>query len=201
MAGEIAGIVLAAGYSSRMGMFKPLLRLGSSTAMERAVMSLQGGGIAHIVVVTGHRAEEVRPLLERLGAREAHNPQPELGMFSSVLTGIAALPDSATATFILPVDTPLVKEGTIRELSRAYLSSRAAVVYPAFLGRRGHPPLIALSCFAGPLSPTLPGGLAAVLARQGNAIDLPVPDEGILWDMDTPEEYARMAAWAEREDE
>lgn len=199
MDGEITGIVLAAGYSSRMGTFKPLLPLGSATAVERAVMSLRNGGVYDIVVVTGHRAEELRPLLARLDAREAHNQQAELGMFSSVLAGVAALPDSATAIFVLPVDTPLVKASTVRDLSRAYLTSRTAVVYPTFRGKRGHPPLIALSCFSELLPPTLMGGLAAVLARQTNVIDLPVLDEGILWDMDTPEDYALMAAQAERE--
>jgi molybdenum cofactor cytidylyltransferase len=197
--GEIVGIVLAAGYSSRMGMFKPLLPLGSSTALERAIMSLRHGGVDEIVVVTGHRAEELRPLLDRLGTNEAHNPQPELGMFSSVLTGVAALPDSTAATFILPVDTPLVKASTIHTLRRAYLRSQAAVVYPIFGGKRGHPPLISLSCFALPLPPTLKGGLRALLARQTDVVDLPVPDEGVVLDMDTPEDYARMAALAERE--
>jgi molybdenum cofactor cytidylyltransferase len=199
LAEEIAGIVLAAGYSSRMGSFKPLLPLGSSTAMEMALMSLRSGGVEDVVVVTGHRAEELRPRLTSLGAREAQNQRPELGMFSSVLVGVAALPNSATAIFILPSDIPMVKPSTIRQLSQAYLTSRATVVYPTFRGERGHPPLIARSCFAEPLPPTLRGGLATMLARQANAIDRPVLDEGVLWDMDTPEEYTRMVAQAERE--
>jgi molybdenum cofactor cytidylyltransferase len=198
---EIAGIVLAAGYSSRMGRLKPLLPLGPSTALERAVTSLRRGGVADVVVVTGHRAEELRPHLARLGVREALNLRPELGMFSSVLAGIAALPASATAACILPADLPLVRPATVAALAAAYLGSDAVVVYPSFQGKRGHPPLVARSCFAASPSPTLAGGLATLLAGRDDALDVPVPDEGVLWDMDTPGEYDRMVARLGRDGE
>ncbi|MHB0876632.1 MAG: nucleotidyltransferase family protein [Anaerolineae bacterium] len=196
---EIAGIVLAAGFSSRMGTFKPLLPLGSSIALERAIASLRDGGVGDVVVVTGHRAEELRPHLARLGAREAFNRRPESGMFSSVLVGIDALADCATAAFILPADLPLVRPSTIRRLGETYLSRRVAVVYPSFHGKRGHPPLVARACFAESPPPTFPGGLATLLAQQADTVDVPVPDEGVLWDMDTPGEYDRMVARAKRE--
>jgi molybdenum cofactor cytidylyltransferase len=199
MDGEIAGIVLATGFSGRVGAFNPMLPLGSSTVIERAIASLQGGGVGDIVAVTGHRAEELRPRLARLGVREARNELPELGMFSSVLTGVAALRDAATAVFVLPVDIPIVKPSTIHQLADAYRESRPDVVYPIFRGKRGHPLLIARTCFAGPLSPTLPGGLSSVLSRQANRLYASVLDEAVLWGLDTPEEYARMAAWATRE--
>jgi molybdenum cofactor cytidylyltransferase len=190
----IAGIVLAAGFSSRMGMFKPLLPLGPSSVLERTVTRLRQGGVRDIVVVTGHRAAELRPLVAALGAREATNCQPDLGMLSSILIGVAALTETSLAAFVLPADMPMVKPSTIRLLSHVFISSGESVVRPTFRGRRGHPPLVSLACFDGSVSPQMEGGLGAVIAREKDVTDLPVLDEGILWDMDTPEEYSRMAA-------
>lgn len=190
----IAAIVLAAGFSNRMGRFKPLLPLGQATVLEWAVGSLLSGGIADVVVVAGHRAEDLWPYVDRLGCHLALNRRPELGMFSSVLTGMAALAADVGAAFILPVDVPLVRPDTIRLLAGAYLGSRASVLYPTYGGKRGHPPLVARHCFAEPLSPTLSGGLATVLAWRTDALDVPVADEGVLWDMDTQADYGRMLA-------
>jgi molybdenum cofactor cytidylyltransferase len=206
MAGDIAGIVLAAGFSSRMGAFKPLLPLGSLTVIERAIISLRNGGVGDIVIVTGHRAKDLRPYLEQIGVCEVYNPRFELGMFASVLAGVAALLPRAIAAFVLPADIPLVKPSTILQMTAEYKDVRPAVVFPTFRGKRGHPPLVSRACFDKTMAPEHEGGLAAVLAQQANIINVPVLDEGILWDIDTTEDYARMLAyveganaWSERE--
>lgn len=64
---KISGLILAAGFSSRMGRFKPLLPLGGSTATERAVKSLRDGGIEDVRVVVGWRTEELVPVLDQPG--------------------------------------------------------------------------------------------------------------------------------------
>ena len=66
---HLGALVLAAGYSSRMGRFKPLLPFGQSTVIESAIESLRTAGIGDITVVAGHRAKELQPLLNRLGVR------------------------------------------------------------------------------------------------------------------------------------
>lgn len=83
----IAAVVLAAGRSSRMRTFKPLLPLGSGSVIERVVRSVSRAGIGDIVVVTGHDSGHLAPVLGELGAREAYNPDWELGMFSSIRAG------------------------------------------------------------------------------------------------------------------
>lgn len=74
MAGAVTAVVLAAGYSSRMGEFKPLLPLGEVTVLERVVTLFHDAGISDVRVVTGHREADLKPRLERLGARAVANP-------------------------------------------------------------------------------------------------------------------------------
>jgi molybdenum cofactor cytidylyltransferase len=192
MPGNIAAIVLAAGLSSRMeGGFKPLLPLGESTVLERAVTLFQCSGVTDVRVVSGHRLEELLPVVTSLGCRLVANPAYLDGMFSSVTAGIAALGSNVTAFFVLPADLPLVRPTTINRLLTAAKNSTASVIYPVFMGMRGHPPLI-----AGRLSSELiawqgKGGLQGALANhERDALEVEVADEMILRDMDTPDDYA-----------
>jgi molybdenum cofactor cytidylyltransferase len=197
----IAAIVLAAGYSSRMGQFKPLLPIGHATALERVIDLFLATGIGEIHVVTGHHAEAIQPLLKRKGVHAIHNPHYAAGMYSSVAAGVGSLPDQAEACFVLPADMPLVRPRTIKLLAQAYESHPWPVIYPIFQGRRGHPPVICRSVLAETLHSDEPGGLRALLARQQQgAGEVAVIDEGIHLDLDTPADLARALALAECSD-
>ena len=135
-------LVLAAGSSERMGDFKPLMTLGGMTILERVVRLFQSAGIRRIHVVVGHRASELAPVIERLGARALVNARYHEGMFSSVCAGVAGLDGSTEAFFSLPVDIPLVRTTTLNELMRASPAGGSAICHPTFGKRRGHPPLI-----------------------------------------------------------
>lgn len=197
---RLAGLILAAGYSSRMGNFKPLLKLGGQTLLEWAVNLLRGAGAAEIGAVAGHRADELHPHLRRLDVRAMVNPHPEAGMFSSVVAGITAMAACrADALAILPVDIPLVRLHTLRRLVEAFTAGRGQLVHPVFLGRRGHPPLIgsehlpALAAWRGP------GGLRGWFEQQqSRCVDIAVADAGILADADTPEQLRQLEARLER---
>ncbi len=194
--GDIAALILAAGLSSRLGAFKPLLPLGSSTFIEEAVKRFRGAGIGDIWVVTGHRAAELTPVLERLKIRQVFNSDYRQGMSSSVRAGVAGLEPGIAAFFMLPVDIPLVAPDTIKSLLQAYRRGHARIVYPVFRGRRGHPPLISPACVID-LPADYDGGLRAFLSRyHSEALDLEVDDEAILLDCDTPEDYYRLQAYA-----
>lgn len=189
---NIAALVLAGGYSSRAQAFKPLLPLGNATMVERVISNFRRAGIDDISVVTGHRADELRPVLASLSVRCAHNAYYDEGMFSSVIAGLQALRRETTAFFLTPVDIPLVKSHTIRLLYRAYRSTKADIVYPVFQGQRGHPPLISTKLIPEILASRQTGGLRAVLRRhEGKATIMEVLDEGILLDADTPADYQR----------
>lgn len=186
-------MILAAGLSRRMGRFKPFLSLGESRTIQRVLGFFREAGVGDLLVVTGHRAEDVRQAVEPSGARCAENPDYHQGMFTSVLAGIRALPEGCRAFFIHPADIPLVKFQTVVRLMAALEDSTATIVYPAFQGRRGHPTLIRGRLGQKILEWSEAGGLRAFLRQHENqSFDLPVADEAVLWDLDTPGDYQRM---------
>ncbi|HWR41707.1 DVU_1551 family NTP transferase [Sporomusa sp.] len=190
---KIAGLIVAAGYSSRMGAFKPLLPLGGKTVIETAVNSLHHGGVTDVRVVVGHRAEELRPVLKRLNVRIIENPRYAEGMFSSIIAGLKTLAGEAEAFFLLPGDTPLIRRRSIKDMVQAYRKTGATVVYPVFNGHRGHPPLISAGCFESILSSDGAGGLRDILARfTTDTAEVELADQGVLLDIDSIEDYEKL---------
>lgn len=190
---ETSAIILAAGYSSRMGDLKPLLPLGKETVLERCVRLFREQGVTDVRVVLGHRAEDLVPLVGRLNARWIVNERFQDGMFTSVQAGVRTLEPDRKAFFILPVDIPLVRPSTVCDLLAAFGVSLADVAYPCFLGSRGHPPLITAKLCEPILSSDGIGGLRALLCSLPlREIEVEVADEYALADMNTPEQYRSM---------
>ena len=107
---KVAALILAAGYSSRMGNFKPLLPLSGHSVIEYVVTNFRAAGISDIRVVVGFRAQDMLPVLRGLAVKPVINSRYAEGMFSSVVAGFQALyDDGVEAALLLPVDTPLVK--------------------------------------------------------------------------------------------
>jgi molybdenum cofactor cytidylyltransferase len=190
---SFAAVVLGAGYSSRMGSLKPLLPLWGSPVITHGIAALREAGVEPVVVL-GNMAEEVRQILRPLRVRCVVNPEFPSGMYSSVVAGIRSLEGGVAACFVLPADMPAVRASTIIRLARAHGRTGAAVVYPVFRGSRGHPPLISARLFPEITSGSGEAGLERVLAaHEGQARELRVRDEGVLLDLDTPEDYRRVA--------
>ena len=191
----VAAVVLAAGFSERMGDFKPLMMLGGMTVLERVIRLFQAVGVGRIHVVIGHRAAELRPCIDRWGGRSVVNADYAQGMFSSVAAGMSSLDERAGSFFVLPVDIPLVRPATLRRLMEEFSGGAAGICHPTFQGRRGHPPLIDMR-FASVIAHwTEEGGLRALLERyDSEAVDVPVADEFILQDMDGPDDHRRLCA-------
>ncbi len=191
---KIAAVILAGGLSSRAPGFKPLLPLGDGTVISAVLDLFSEAGIDDIVVVTGYRSPELAPLLDRLRVRHVLNERYEEGMFSSVVMGVKSLRSETDAFFLLPADMPLVRRHTITTLRKAYARTEADVIYPVFQQRRGHPPLISARCCPAILAWDRPEGLRSLLARyEPTAKNVDVMDEGILIDLDTAEDYRRVA--------
>lgn len=197
---DVAALVLAAGTSSRMADWKPLLPLGGLTVLARAVGTFLEAGVTDVRVVVGFRAGEITPLVASLGAAAVQNPRYRAGMYSSVLAGVESLGPAVEAFFLLPGDHPLVKPRTVQRLLQAR-ESGAGIIYPCFRGQRGHPPLISTGYAEAIRAGEEPGGLRAVLARfEEDALEIHVADHGVLANLNTPADYERAAAYIARED-
>ena len=194
-----AALVLSAGCSERMRDFKPLMKLGGITILERVIRLFQSAGVSRIHVVAGHRASELTPLIGRWGARSVVNDRYAEGMFSSVTAGVSSLDETTASFFVLPVDVSLVRPATLSALLQAFPAGNDAICHPTFGGRRGHPPLIGGLHIRSILEWQEGGGLRALLSRlERHALDVAVVDEFIHQDMDHPEDYRRMADRLER---
>ena len=197
----ISAVVLSAGFSSRMARFKPLLPIGEKTVVERAVSLFREGGIDDVIVVVGHRAGEVRPVVASAGGRAVGNEDYAKGMFTSVKAGARSVSSKCRAFFVMPVDIPLVRPSTVKLLVRAYLENQGRIVYPVFDSRRGHPPLIPAPLAAAMVKSSAGDGLRGFLGEHDAlALDLPVPDRNILLDMDSPENYEEALRRVEQND-
>jgi molybdenum cofactor cytidylyltransferase len=193
---KISSIILSAGFSSRMGSFKPLLKFGDYTAIETIIKAHLNSGINDIVVVIGHRGDEVREALEEYKVKFVKNENYAQGMFSSVVSGLQAIEREAGAFLVQPVDIPLVKENTIKSLQSQYIHSDKGIIYPTFCGRKGHPPLIDCKYKQEILDSNGDGGLKRILEKyKDDAEYYPTFDEAVLKDMDTPEAYEILLAY------
>ncbi len=151
-------------------------------------------------VVVGQRADEITPVLDRLGVRWVFNADYQLGMFSSVLAGVRSFGADIDCFFVLPGDIALVNPETIQALLNAYNRDDPKIIYPRYDGRRGHPPLIPAAYLRQHLPSDYTGGLRALLGRyEHNAMDMDVMDENILLDCDTPSDYQALLERRSRE--
>nr|WP_320016359.1 NTP transferase domain-containing protein [uncultured Desulfobacter sp.] len=188
-----AALIPAAGLSSRMGRYKPLLPLGRTTMIGTVIGLFKTAGIKEIIVVTGHNHDRLAPAVEAAGARPLFNPDYALGMFSSIRTGVAGLPSGIEGFFLLPADIPAIRPATIGLICRKFEEAKDALIVAAFKDTTGHPPLIPAR-----LIPAITGAdpdtnLRQILfSDQRQIIQLPVYDRGILMDADTPEGYSQV---------
>lgn len=185
---NLGAVILAAGYSSRMGGFKPLMRLGGDSLVGHCLRLFAAAGVGRTVVVTGHRREEVEAELIRLGGEPLHNPEFARGMFSSVQAAVEQM-SGLDGFFMLPVDIPLVRPATLDLLMEAF--DATAVVYPCRHGVRGHPPLIPARLIPAIREHDGSDGLKRLL-EDFPGRDVQVWDDGVLMDADTPEDFTRL---------
>jgi len=200
MAAQLSAIILAAGFSSRMGAFKPLMTLEGRSLLEWTVAVFRRAEVGRISVIIGHRGEDVRAEAERLGVAWVRNPDPGQGMFSSVRLAAEAA-RGLDAFFMLPVDIPLVRPATVQTLLAVLdaLPDQAGrpVLYPTYGGQRGHPPLIPGALVPAILDHDGQGGLKALLERHPG-LDAPVWDRGVVLDADTGDDFAVLQRKARR---
>jgi putative nucleotidyltransferase with HDIG domain len=188
--GNIGAVILSAGRSARQNGFKPALAIGRDTALGHCMALFRKAGIEEVVVVLGHRKEELIPVVHDAGARSVINPDYESGMFSSVQAGVAELCGSMEAFFILPVDIPLVRGITLEIMAQRLEVKGVDAFVPAFNGWPGHPPLLRWPMRRAIAAHDGRRGLRGVLEKAETEW-VAVPDRHVLLDIDTPDLYEK----------
>jgi molybdenum cofactor cytidylyltransferase len=113
-------------------------------------------------------------------------------MLSSLQCGLRAFRETPDAVFVWPVDHPLVERDTVVAMITAFQRTDAPVVVPTHGGRRGHPVLFAARVIPELLAADPSLGARSVVHAHDDRLELPVPDPGVVADIDTPEDYARV---------
>ena len=189
---RFGAVIPAAGMSSRMKSFKPLLPFRDSTVIECTVEAVLRV-VSRAVVVLGNQADAVERVLKiRFGDRLTIVRNPDYrttDMLRSVQIGLDALQE-CDAFFLLPGDMPAVGSDTLKTLMQAF-DGRHMVIFPTCNHRKGHPPLIHSSLISAIRNYRGEGGLRAVF-RDVPQLSIELSDMGITADLDTPKDYAEI---------
>jgi molybdenum cofactor cytidylyltransferase len=187
---KFAAIIPAAGFSSRMGVFKPLLPIGQNLAIEKIINCFKQAGVTDIRVVVGFKRELLIPVLENLRVQIIINHNFQEEMYTSVQAGVRTLEDSVNAFFICPADYPLILCDTVTRLVSTYKDKSATVIYPTYNDKRGHPVLIGSSMRNLIMNNNPEGGLKTLLRKHARLFkEIPVDDPGININMNTLSDY------------
>ena len=165
---------------------------GGPSFAAAIVATVQAAGVAEVIVVGGAHPEAVAAAVRGLtGVRVVHNPDWPAGQLSSLVAGLdAADTPDLEALLVTLVDIPRVRRDTVAALVHAWRTSRAPIVRPAVGARHGHPVIFDRATFADVrAAPPAVGAKAVIGAWRDRVLDLPTDDEGVLVDVDTPQEY------------
>ena len=192
------GVILAAGESSRMGRDKALLAWPPSSQTD-TLLSANIAALrpftAEVLVVAGHNAAQLAPIVAASRALLVVNPAPERGQFSSLQTGLQELISRGwNEALITPVDIPPLSAASLDNLCKAFSLTAARgkwAVAPERNGRRGHPLAAGRALIDAFLNAAVTSNAREVRNAYADRISFcPVPDMTLGRDLNTPEQYA-----------
>jgi molybdenum cofactor cytidylyltransferase len=189
---KIAGLVLAAGLSSRMGEFKLLLAWGDNKPLIwHLVETLKMLPLEPLILVTGHRAEALNTLFADSHIQIIYNPDYAKGeILSSLKTGFRTLSTDVDAILVFLGDMPLISPSTIQKLMDAYQPEK--IIVPSYEQKRGHPVMFTRRFFEEILALEASAQPRAVLQAHPDSVRMiETGDEGILIDINTPQDYEK----------
>lgn len=196
--GPVAGIVLAAGRSTRMGRPKQILPWPGSTILGEVLGQARLSCLDSLTVVLGYEAKRIARAVDLRGTQVVVNPDVDLGQSRSLQAGLANLSKKVAAALFLLGDQPLVTASVINSIVREYQDVGAALTIPVYQGRRGNPVLIDRTLF-----PELMGfqgdtGARVLFGKHPDSIcEVVVAEKGVLQDIDSWEEYQNLLGQAE----
>jgi molybdenum cofactor cytidylyltransferase len=199
----VAGLVLAAGASERMGRSKALLDFRGVPFVVRILEALEALDIKPRLVVLGPDAPRIRPSLATHDCVIVEQPDLEGGEIASLRAALTALdPIRPSAVLAWPVDLPHVRVATIERMLERYRLAPAPAVVPSFAERRGHPVLWDRALFqelSRSAVATRHGPRAVLLAHEAELAMVPVDDPAVIDDLNTPEDYERLVREVNRD--
>ena len=212
MVNKFSAIVLSAGLSTRMGLFKPLLPLAGKSLLERVINEVRKAGIENIVVVTGYQCEKLEPLLSETGVRSCFNERYREGMYTSLQAGVRDIfaprlntgasetnPEKPLGFFMQPVDCPLIPAEVYTRLMEVASGDPKNFAVACHNGKKGHPLYVPAEFVKEILLYTGEKGMkffTGKYADRMNHVEVPYPE--VLWDMDDLEAYQRMRYYIEK---
>lgn len=195
---KTGAVLAAAGLSSRMKAFKPMLPFGGTTISRHLTALIKSLGVDPVVVVTGYRGEELESHLSATGVRFVRNERfRETQMFESVKFGIQSVLGECERVLIMPMDLPAIQPETFEQV----LNTEGRAVRTSCVGEPGHP-LIVDVALAGQLCRYKgEGGLRGAIEHSGVPVtEVEVDDVGVFRDVDTGEEYQKLLVELLRQD-
>lgn len=191
--GRTAGIVLAAGSSTRLEGPKQLLDFKGKPLVSYAVESAQMAGLAPIVLVVGDHEDAIRQAVEGYDIKFVRNPNPDLGQSSSLRIGLNSVGSNVEAAIFLLADMPLISAELLSEMIMRHRKGLSPIIVPYAGGRRGNPVLFdritfeKLSQIEGDR-----GGRVIFSAFKHEQLEW---DDSIHFDVDTPEDLDKLRGW------
>jgi molybdenum cofactor cytidylyltransferase len=187
---NVAGLVLAAGRSSRMGGPNKLLaEIGGRPLVRIVVDEVLRSRARPVIVVTGHERERIEAALAGLPVDFVHNPKFAEGLGTSLKTGVAALPAQVDGVIVCLGDMPQVDAALIDRLVGALDPGKGAlIVLPTIDGQRGNPVVWSRRFFPDLMSVEGDVGARYLIGRYAEAVtEMPLTGHAVLTDIDTPE--------------
>jgi len=190
----IAGLILAAGKSRRMGRDKALLTYHGRSFLETIIDNLGAAGIGKVTVVLGHHAEAIQRAVNLAAVRVVVNRDYPRGQTSSLQRGLATVAaDSPEAVVLCLVDHPAISAEVIGKLTERFKSNRPPVLIPTYKSQRGHPIVISQALFPELLALPPEEPANTVIRKYRDATQfVEVADPGILLDVDDQATYEQL---------
>lgn len=191
---KISGLIVAAGLSSRMNDFKPLMEIENKPLIINTINSLRKSGIEDINIVVGYRAKDIERCVKNENVNIIYNNNyNNTFMYDSFKLGLEKIKNNCDAVTFLPGDVGFVSKYTIDLLVKEIYKNKSKIVYPVYKEVIGHPPIISSICFDYLLNYNGKNGLKGGMEHfEECSKKIDTPDKFILCDMDYKEEFYKV---------
>jgi molybdenum cofactor cytidylyltransferase len=191
----LAAVILSGGASSRMGSPKALLPYQGRPFLDHLLAATQHPKISTRRVVLGPHAEPIAKAIHLHADEIVINTDWEAGQLTSIHAALRSLPSGLDGIVLCLVDHPLISAALVGDLIHAFFVSRAPIVIPTYIGRRGHPVIFSAKLFPELLAaPQDVGARSVVWAHRAEVHEVPTNEEGCVLNLNDPEAFARLSS-------